>query len=285
MSTSGANGATGSRLAFRSLGNLATRVLAALVLAPAVLAAIYAGGWIFALAVTVAGFIGLYEWMSLVGVKGRDRLVIAGILCLAAVMGLVLLVGLAEAMVVLGVWTAALLALAMVAGHRHFVLVGLGIPYVGVPLALIIWLREQPDAGFAIVLWLFLVVWATDIGGYFAGRAIGGPKLAPRISPKKTWAGLAGAAAAAAGVGALVAWHFQVPTAALALAAALGGVLAVVAQLGDLMESAVKRRFNAKDSGALIPGHGGILDRIDGLLAAAPAMAVVYFVFNGSAWQ
>ena len=251
-------------------------------LAPAVLAAIYAGGWIFAAAVTVAGFIGLYEWLSLVGVNGRDRLLYAGIFCLAAVMVLVRLVGLAEAMILLGVWTAALLALSMAAGHRHFVLVGLGIPYVGIPLALVIWLREQPDTGFAVVTWLFLVVWATDIGGYFAGRAIGGPKLAPRISPKKTWAGLAGAAAAAAGVGALVAWYFTVP--ALALAAILGGLLAVVAQIGDLMESAVKRRFNAKDSGALIPGHGGILDRIDGLLAAAPALAVVYFVFNGSVW-
>lgn len=272
----------GFRLASKPLSNLATRVLAALVLGPAVLAAIYAGGWIFAVAVTVAGFIGLYEWFSLVGVKGRDRLVFAGILCLAAVMALVLLVGLAEALILLGVWTAALLALAMAAGHRHFVLVGLGIPYVGVPLALMIWLRQQPDVGFGLVIWLFLVVWATDIGGYFAGRAIGGPKLAPRISPKKTWAGLGGAAAAAAGVGALVAWYFAVP--ALVLAAILGAVLAVVAQIGDLVESAVKRRFNAKDSGALIPGHGGILDRIDGLLAAAPALTVVYSVFNGSMW-
>ncbi len=254
-------------------------------LAPAVLAAIYAGGWIFALTVAAAAFIGLHEWMSLVGVRGRDRLLYAGLLCLAAVMALVLFVGLAEAMAVLGVWTAALLALAMVAGHRHFVLVGLGIPYVGIPLALLIWLRELPNAGFALVLWLFLVVWATDIGGYFAGRAIGGPKLAPRISPKKTWAGLAGAAGAAAAIGALVAWQLGVPVSALTLAAALGGILAVVAQLGDLMESAVKRRFDAKDSGALIPGHGGILDRIDGLLAAVPAMALLYFAFNGSAFS
>ena len=179
-----------------SLGNLAIRVIAAAVLAPAVLAAIYVGGWVFAAAVLVAGFIGLHEWLSLVGVKGLDRLQIAAHLALAAVVAVVFLVGLAEALILLGVWTAAALALAMAAGHRHFVLIGLGIPYVGVPTVLMIWLRQQPDAGYALVMWLFLVVWATDIGGYFVGRAIGGPKLAPRISPKKTWAGLAGAAIA-----------------------------------------------------------------------------------------
>lgn len=268
-----------------SPGNLATRVLAAVVLAPAVLAAIYFGGWIFAAALAVAGFIGLHEWFSLVGVKGRDRLQIAGQLCLAAVVAVVYLVGLAEALILLGLWTTAVLALAMAAGHRHFLLVGLGIPYVGVPLVLMIWLREQPDDGWGLVMWLFLVVWATDIGGYFAGRAIGGPKLAPRISPKKTWAGLGGAAAAAAVTGAVTAYYLGYPAPTLALAAGLGGLLAVVAQLGDLLESALKRHFNAKDSGALIPGHGGILDRIDGLLAAAPAMAILYFVFNGSVWS
>lgn len=263
--------------------NLVTRILAALVLAPVVLAAIYFGGWVFAIALAAVGFIGLHEWQSLVGLKPRDRLQIAGHLCLAAVVAMVSLVGLAEAMILLGVWTAAVLAMAMAAGHRHFLLVGLGIPYVGVPLVLMIWLRQQPEAGYGLIMLLFLVVWATDIGGYFAGRAIGGPKLAPRISPKKTWAGLAGAAAAAAATAAGVALAFG--STSLAMAAVLGGLLAVVAQLGDLVESALKRRFDAKDSGALIPGHGGILDRIDGLLAAAPAMAVIYIVTNGSAWS
>ena len=262
--------------------NLATRVLAALVLAPAVLAAIYLGGWVFAVAVAAVGLIGLHEWFVLVGVKGRDRLLLAAYLCLLCVVALVVLVGLAEALILLGVWTAAGLAMAVAAGHRHFLLVGLGIPYVGLPLTLMIWLRQQPDAGYGLVMWLFLVVWATDIGGYFVGRAVGGPKLAPRISPKKTWSGLAGAAAAAAATGALVALAFGF--AGLAMAAALGAALAVVAQLGDLMESAVKRRLDVKDSGTLIPGHGGILDRIDGLLAAAPALALVYLLYEGSLW-
>ncbi len=267
----------------RKPSNLLTRVLAAIVLAPVVLAAIYVGGSVFAIALAAVGFIALHEWFSLVGIKTADRLQIAGHLCLAVIMAIVYMVGLAEAMILLGVWTAAVLAMAMAAGHRHFLIIGLGIPYVGVPMALMIWLRELPDAGYGLVMLLFLVVWATDIGGYFAGRAIGGPKLAPRISPKKTWAGLAGAAAAAAATGSVVALAFGSPS--LALAAALGGSLAIVAQMGDLIESAVKRRFNAKDSGALIPGHGGVLDRIDGLLAAAPAMAAIYIVFNGSSWS
>lgn len=266
----------------RKHSNLVTRILAALVLAPVVLAAIYFGGWIFAIALAAVGFVGLHEWMSLIGIKPRDRLQIAGHLCLAVVVAMVIQVGLAEAMILLGVWTAAVLAMAMAAGHRHFLLVGLGIPYVGVPLALMIWLRQQPESGYGLIMLLFLVVWATDIGGYFAGRAIGGPKLAPRISPKKTWAGLAGAAGAAAATGAVVAVAFGSPS--LVPAAVLGCLLAVVAQMGDLMESALKRHFDAKDSGALIPGHGGVLDRIDGLLTAAPAMAVVYVVFNGSSW-
>ena len=274
--------ATGCRLASEKLGNLATRIIAALILAPVVLGAIYAGGWLFVILVILASFIGLYEWLTLLGLRRTDRLLQSGMVCLAAVMVLVMLSGLAEGVILLCVWSAAQLALSMAVGHRHFVLVGLGLPYVGIPFALLVWLRIQPDVGFAVVCWLFLVVWATDIGGYFAGRAIGGPRLAPRISPKKTWAGLGGAVGAAAGVGAGAAWVFGASS--VAAAAGLAGLLAVIAQLGDLLESAMKRRFDAKDSGVLIPGHGGILDRIDGLLAAAPALALAYVGFNGSAW-
>ena len=149
-----------------------------------------------------------------------------------------------------------------------------GALYIAVACAGIVWLRQDALAGRELVVWLVLVVIATDIGAYFAGRAIGGPKLAPRISPQKTWAGLLGgmAAAALAGLG-LTVWQGG-PGVMEAMAVSAG--LAVVAQIGDLLESFVKRIHNLKDSSDLIPGHGGVFDRADGLLA----VALVTFVFT-----
>jgi phosphatidate cytidylyltransferase len=123
------------------------------------------------------------------------------------------------------------------------------------------------------IFWLLLVVWGTDIGAYFAGRSLGGPKLAPRFSPNKTWSGLAGGAATAALVGLVAAiWMPVMPMLLLAIGSAM---IAVVAQIGDLFESSLKRQFDAKDSSNLIPGHGGLLDRIDGVLAASLAVAAI----------
>lgn len=125
-----------------------------------------------------------------------------------------------------------------------------------------------------LLIYLLFCIWATDIGAYAAGKSIGGPKLAPRISPKKTWAGLVGGmlSAAAFGAGVAVAFDAERPW----LAAVLGMVLAVVGQIGDLFESGIKRRFDVKDSGRLIPGHGGLLDRVDGLIVAAPVFALFH---------
>jgi phosphatidate cytidylyltransferase len=161
--------------------------------------------------------------------------------------------------------------------------VALGIVYIGVPVAAILWLRDQDRE---TAFWLLLVVWATDIMAYTAGRLIGGWKLMPQVSPKKTWAGLIGGVIGAAIVGGLVADGLHLAIDAWLLAAA-SAVLALVSQAGDLFESAVKRHFHAKDSGALIPGHGGILDRIDGLMAAAPAAAVFCLLLGGgiTAWR
>jgi phosphatidate cytidylyltransferase len=143
----------------------------------------------------------------------------------------------------------------------------------------LVWLRGDVG-GARLILWLMATVWATDIGAFFAGRLIGGPKLAPRISPKKTWAGLIGAMASAGLVGIVA--DFSVPGApGAAVLAAAGAVMAVVAQAGDLGESWVKRHFGAKDSSALIPGHGGLLDRVDGLLAAALALAAWQWFSSG----
>jgi phosphatidate cytidylyltransferase len=134
-------------------------------------------------------------------------------------------------------------------------------------------------AWYGLVLWAMLVTWATDIGAYAAGRSIGGPKLAPAISPNKTWAGLAGGVVAAALVGWLAAGLDWLPLGAPFLW--LGAPMAVAAQLGDLYESWEKRRAGVKDSGSILPGHGGVLDRVDGLL---PVVLLVLFIAMAGLW-
>jgi phosphatidate cytidylyltransferase len=134
-------------------------------------------------------------------------------------------------------------------------------------------LRGESQSGMLTMMWLFAVVWAADICAYFAGRLIGGPRLAPVISPKKTWAGLLGAIAGGIVAGIGVAYGMDL--ASLISLGLLGGVLGLIEQLGDLFESALKRHYGLKDSGRLIPGHGGVLDRVDGLVAAALVLAAM----------
>lgn len=155
----------------------------------------------------------------------------------------------------------------------------LGALYIYLPVFAFIWLRDIPEHGLELVYWIAVLVWATDTGGYFFGKYIGGPKLAPKISPNKTWAGLFGAMLAAFSVGYICAevgdwaspWHISF----------LSAGLAVVAQIGDLFESHVKRRFNVKDSSNIIPGHGGVLDRLDGMMFAAALLAALIIGTNG----
>ncbi len=137
----------------------------------------------------------------------------------------------------------------------------------------LLYLRGRPEDGWQLVFWLLAVVWATDTGGYVAGKTLGGPKLAPTISPNKTWSGLAGAMLSAGVVGGVLAsfWPgWDAPTMGIT---ALG--LALIAQAGDLFESRLKRRFGAKDSSQLIPGHGGLLDRVDGVLSVGLVVSLV----------
>ena len=137
-----------------------------------------------------------------------------------------------------------------------------GFPYIVLPSAALVWLRADPTLGRETVFWLFALVWAADTGAYVCGRLIGGPRLAPRISPAKTWAGLLGAIVSAAIAGAVTATIIGYDG-ALPLAA-VSAALGAVAQAGDLAESWVKRQFRVKDTGTLIPGHGGLMDRVDG---------------------
>jgi len=163
------------------------------------------------------------------------------------------------------------------AQHRRLSLwVVSGVAYIGLPAMAFVILRGENEAGMLAMMWLFAVVWAADICAYFAGRVIGGAKFAPRISPKKTWAGLWGAIAGAAAAGAAVAYGAGL--ADVILLGLLGGVLAIVEQMGDLFESALKRHYGVKDSGRLIPGHGGVLDRVDGLVAASLVLAAVVII-------
>jgi phosphatidate cytidylyltransferase len=157
-----------------------------------------------------------------------------------------------------------------------------GIAYVATPCASLIWLRNwqvdgHPGAGMGFVLYILLVIWSTDIGAYFAGRRIGGPKLAPAISPGKTWAGLGGGIVCAAIVGAICSGFTSYPPSIIA-AMDLGIVMAILAQTGDLFESWLKRRVGVKDSSALIPGHGGLLDRVDGMIFTVPVFAWLLYI-------
>jgi len=149
-----------------------------------------------------------------------------------------------------------------------------GLAYIAIAGAALLWLRDDPAAGRAHVLFLLLIVWAGDIGAYLVGRWLGGPRLAPRISPGKTWSGSIGGLLAAVAVGVLAA-HLLTGGASAWRAASIAGVLTIVAQLGDLLESFVKRRLEVKDSGTLIPGHGGLFDRLDGVMAAAPMASLL----------
>lgn len=250
---------------------LRTRILSALVMAPPALAAVWYGGWAFAMLVAVAAAIMCWEWHGMV-VK---RFPAAGWMAATGCALAALLALQSPSLAVLLVIAAAIAsaAAAPLSGERPRLWAGMGALYAGLPSVALVWLRQEPQTGLITVIWLFLLVWATDIGAYAAGRTIGGPLLMPTISPKKTWAGLLGGMVSAMMAGAGVALLSGLSTLpALIIGSA---ALAVIAQAGDLLESWVKRRWDVKDSSAIIPGHGGVLDRVDGLLAAAIAVALV----------
>jgi phosphatidate cytidylyltransferase len=254
--------------------NLLMRVTAALVLAPLALAIAYAGGWLWTVLVTLAS-IGVYlEWLTIVGTAREARVVAAGVVTLAA-SGVGLATGRIDAAflaLVIGLASVALLS----AERRHWTVTGF-LYAAGAEIASVL-VRLDQTKGFAALILVLLVVWATDIGGYFAGRGIGGPKLWPRVSPKKTWAGsIGGFVASLAVAGGFAALGLGKTGPILLLAAALS----IASQLGDLFESAVKRRFGVKDSSHIIPGHGGLLDRLDGFVAAIVLAAIFGFLRGG----
>jgi phosphatidate cytidylyltransferase len=212
---------------------LLTRVLSAVVLAPVAIAAVYFGGWPFALFWAIAAAVALWEWIRIVG------------------------------------------------GPRHYIWAVAGALYAALLFVAPVALRADPSYGIAAILFLFAIVWTTDIAGYFAGRAIGGPKLAPSISPKKTWSGAVAGLLGSIVIVALGARYVSdvhiVPLIGVAI------LLSIFSQAGDLGESALKRHFNVKDSSQVIPGHGGVMDRLDGFWAAAVCAAIIGLARGGLA--
>ena len=255
--------------------NLLLRIVAALVMAPLAIAIAYAGGWLWTGLVTAAA-IGLYvEWLAVIGMRTL-RLVVLGVLILLGV-GLVD-AGHITATYIFGLVALGILAVAIVSSDRR------GWATIGIAYALAASIassavRLDQAWGFAALMLVLLVVWATDIGGYFAGRLIGGPKLWPRVSPKKTWAGAIGGFVASLGVAGGFAAFDLGKTAPLL---GLGAILSIASQIGDLFESAVKRRFGVKDSSHIIPGHGGLMDRLDGFVAAIVLAAIFGFLRGGA---
>ena len=254
--------------------NLLVRAATAVVLAPLTIALAYAGGWLWVALVTLAA-IGLYvEWLSVVGAFA-PRTVAIGAAAFATA-GFFLATG----------WIDRTLVLLLVGGGIVLVLVqerrfwiATGFAYAAGAQVASVLVRLDQAYGFAALMFVLLIVWVTDTGGYFAGRIIGGPKLWPQVSPKKTWAGAVGGFAASL----VVATGFAAFGAGRAGPVLfLGAILSIASQLGDLFESAVKRRFGVKDSSQIIPGHGGLLDRLDGFVAAVVLAAILGFLRGGA---
>lgn len=249
----------------KSPSDLRQRALVGVGLIVVAMAALWAGGIAFWLLAVVAALFMMAEWSDLVQAEPRvKRLAQYGLSVPLAIMAPI---AAGPSFFALGLLAGAAFFIAAVTRRGRL---GWGAIYVGLPVLALMWIRAQPD-GFTLALWTLSVVWATDIGAYFAGRGIGGPKLMPRVSPSKTWAGLAGGVLSASLIGFVLAQAAGLPV-RLAIASPL---LAVLAQGGDLYESWLKRRAGVKDSGNILPGHGGFLDRLDGVVPVAPVAALL----------
>lgn len=251
----------------RKNADLGTRAVVGVALIVVAAAALWFGDFAFWLLVTLGALAMIHEWGGLHGADaGQRKLAQYALMVPLAIMSPW---AAGPSFLALGLILAAFFFLAIVTRSGAL---GGGAIYVGLPVLALLYLRGH-DGGLLLAFWAMALVWACDIGAYFAGRAIGGPKLMPAVSPNKTWAGLIGGVIAATGFALLLTlWGLPVT---LALATP---VLAVLAQAGDLYESHLKRRAGVKDSGTVLPGHGGVLDRLDGLVPVAPAAALLVVI-------
>lgn len=263
-----------------NLADLGVRVASAVVMAALALGALWVGGWLFAAFWTAAGIAILWEWQHLVGGEAVTTRIYVGALAVALAAGLASL-GYADAAVWITVFAA--LAVGWLARGDRAMWAASGVIYACAMALAVCVLRSSLFYGLVATLWLFAVVWTTDIMAYFGGRLIGGPKLWPRVSPGKTWSGFIVGVVCGALVSSVVALQFTTPGEASVLPlVALGLVTAAISQGGDLFESSVKRRFGAKDSSHIIPGHGGVMDRLDAFVFASVFAAIVGTLHKGS---
>jgi phosphatidate cytidylyltransferase len=274
-------GAQASELRASSHSNLTLRVASALVLAPLAIGTAYVGGVAFLVLWGLAALGILWEWRGIVADTGYATIGLGVAAILFAMAEFIGGGGLATArdLVEVVVMVAAFALFAGMCARNHGLWVAGGVLYASILLISVAVLRSDSAFGFWAILYLFAIVWATDILGYFVGRWIGGPKLSPRLSPKKTWSGALGGALGAVLAGAAVIRYAGI--AHFSAIVGLGLILSAVAQSGDLFESGVKRRFGTKDAGHVIPGHGGFMDRLDGFLAAALAAAIIGIARGG----
>ena len=263
------------------MGELPKRVVTGVVLAGVAVAALWLGGMAFAALAAVAVLLMWAEWTAMQRLPLLLRRL--GLAVLGVVAWVVAVAGSpADALMLLGGGAGLLGLFARRLQPGAGRPMALGLLYCGLPGIALIWLRAAPW-GFYATLFVMAVVWGADIAAYFTGRAVGGPKLAPAISPNKTWSGAAGGLVGARVVAGLMAliWPGHANVAGVARLAVLALPLAILSILGDLYESWLKRRAGVKDSGQLLPGHGGVMDRLDGLVPAAVAGAGA---FAGTGW-
>jgi len=262
----------------RGESNLRLRVMSAAVLVPIALVATYLGGWLFVVLCMLAAAGILWEWTSLAAGRAEARVLVPGGAGLL-IAGVLAALSLPTAAVGVVLAEAVLAALAIVAWpHDDETLdpagwAAGGVVYAGAALLPSIVLRNDPNWGLTVVYFLFATVWITDIFGYFGGRLIGGPLLWRAVSPKKTWSGAIAGTLGGIAAGLSVAYAAGIPK--LGMIGIMAFFLSVLSQGGDLFESSVKRQFGAKDASQLIPGHGGLMDRLDGYIAAALAAALI----------
>ncbi len=250
------------------LNKIIKRVVTALVLIPIVIGTMYAGYPYLHMMAIVIGALMAWEWSNMVPNKNA---VVYSITYTMSIVSAILFPSLIAILALM--FLSAVFIWVKAKNEAHRGLLTLGVFYITIGFGSVMWLYDT--VGFLDTMWFLLMVWSVDTGGYIFGSTIKGPKLAPKISPNKTWAGLIGGALLSMGVSVAYSYAFTVAD-NVVFYAVLGGIIAIIAQIGDLVESYIKRSLNIKDSSNLIPGHGGIFDRVDGLIFSAPLVFILF---------